>query len=201
VTRTGDATPLVRVTELGIRGRHNVSNALAAAAAALAIGAAAGAVREGLRSFQPIEHRLEPIGAVRGADYYNDSKATNPDAVLKALTAFEGREIVVLLGGRNKGSDFAELAEAVAGRCRLAVLFGESRAQLRDAFARTGGAFEVAAGLTEAVERAAASSNPGDVVLLSPACASFDEFRSYEHRGAVFRELVSAMRAAPDGEA
>jgi UDP-N-acetylmuramoylalanine--D-glutamate ligase len=194
------AISLVPVGELGIRGRHNVGNALAAAAAALVMGASAEAVRDGLRSFEPIEHRLEPVGTVRGVEYFNDSKATNPDAVLKALTAFDGRGIVVLLGGRNKGNDFAELAEAVTDRCRLAVLFGESLPELREAFQRAGGAYEEAAGLSDALLKAARSSVAGDVVLLSPACASFDQFTSYEHRGAVFRESVDALRTSTDGE-
>jgi UDP-N-acetylmuramoylalanine--D-glutamate ligase len=200
VARDGVGVRLVPVVELGIRGRHNVGNALAAAAAALVMGATPDAVRGGLRSFEPIEHRLEPVGTVREVEYFNDSKATNPDAVLKALTAFDDRGIVILLGGRNKGNDFAELAEAVTDRCRLAVLFGESLPELREAFLRTGGAYEEAAGLTDALQQAARSSVAGDVVLLSPACASFDEFTSYEHRGAVFREMVDALRASADGE-
>jgi UDP-N-acetylmuramoylalanine--D-glutamate ligase len=190
------AVPLVPVTELGIRGRHNVSNALAAAAAALAMGATFAAIREGLRSFTPIEHRLEPVGSVAGVEYYNDSKATNPDAVLKALTAFDERPLIVLLGGRNKGNDFAGLAEAVAARCKTAVLFGESAQQLRAAFEPTGSAWTLAATMEAALGIASAQARPGDVVLLSPACASFDEFRSYEHRGATFKELVSALGAS-----
>jgi UDP-N-acetylmuramoylalanine--D-glutamate ligase len=187
------AIPLLAVSELRIRGGHNVGNALAGAAAALAMGAAPQAVRDGLRGFRPIEHRLEPAGIVAGVEYYNDSKATNPDAVLKALSAFDDRPLIVLLGGRNKGNDFTELAEAVAARGATAVLFGESGAQLRAAFERTGSAWSVAPTMTAALTVASAAASPGDVVLLSPACASFDEFRSYEHRGEVFKELVSAM--------
>jgi UDP-N-acetylmuramoylalanine--D-glutamate ligase len=201
VTRGGVTTQLVGVGDLRIRGRHNVSNALAAAAAALTMGARPDGVREGLRTFEPIPHRLEPVGCVDGVDFYNDSKATNPDAVLKALTAFDGRDVIVLLGGRNKGSDFGELARAVTGRCRLAVLFGESLPPLREAFAAVGGATVEARGLTQAVEAAAAAARPGDVVLLSPACASFDEFKSYEHRGAVFRDLVAASARGASGRA
>jgi UDP-N-acetylmuramoylalanine--D-glutamate ligase len=194
----GGVIDLVSVEELGIRGRHNVGNALAAAAAALAMGAPAEAVRRGLRDFRPIEHRLEPAGVVAGVEYYNDSKATNPDAVLKALTAFDERPLIVLLGGRNKGNDFAELAGAVAARCETAVLFGESAQELRAAFERTGSDWSVAPTMEAALAIARAAARPGDVVLLSPACASFDEFRSYEHRGAVFKELVSALGASSD---
>lgn len=193
---------LVPVAELGIRGRHNVGNALAGAAAALAMGATLEAIRDGLRGFHPIEHRLEPVGVVAGVEYYNDSKATNPDAVLKALTAFDDRRLIILLGGRNKGNDFTGLAEAVAARCETAVFFGESAQQLRAAFERTGSAWSVAPTMEAALSIASAAARPGDVVLLSPACASFDEFRSYEHRGAVFKELVSSLgTAGPDGSA
>jgi UDP-N-acetylmuramoylalanine--D-glutamate ligase len=200
VSRGGSVVSLLPAGEMGIRGRHNIGNALAAAAAALLMGASAEAVREGLRSFQPIEHRLEPVGTALGVEYFNDSKATNPDAVLKALTAFDGREIVVLLGGRNKGNDFAGLARAVTDRCRLAVLFGESTSELRAAFEAAGGTFVEADDMTAAVEKATEAAAPGDVVLLSPACASFDEFTSYEHRGAVFRGLVAALGSSAGEE-
>jgi UDP-N-acetylmuramoylalanine--D-glutamate ligase len=192
---------LVRASELLIRGEHNVGNALAGAAAALTMGATPDAVRSGLRSFEPIEHRLEPAGVVGGVEYFNDSKATNPDAVQKALTAFDDSPVVVLLGGRNKGNDFRPLALAVAERCRLAVLFGEARAELVSAFRDTGCATVECAGMADAVRAAAGAASPGDVVLLSPACASFDEFRSYGHRGDVFKELVSAMACDPASEA
>lgn len=194
--RTADADEkLGRTEELLIRGDHNVSNALAGAAAALAMGASPEGVADGLRTFEPIEHRLERAGSAGGVEFYNDSKATNPDAVLKALTAFPGRPIVVLLGGRNKGNDFRPLAEEVAARCRLAILFGESRASLTEAFEGTVSRTRTAETMAEAVEIAAAEAVPGDVVLLSPACASFDEFTSYGHRGVVFKGLVSALGA------
>ncbi len=191
-TSTG-AAGLVPAGELRIRGDHNVSNALAASAAAHALGAPLEAIREGLRTFAPIEHRLEPAGVVGDVEYCNDSKATNPDAVLKALTAFGERPIILLLGGRNKGNDFTPLATAVAARCKTAVLFGEALGQLREAFAGTGCRTLEAPDLAGAVGIAAETARPGDVVLLSPACASFDEFRSYEHRGEVFKGLVESM--------
>ena len=192
---------LAPVTELRIRGAHNVSNALAAAAAALAMGAAPDAVRHGLASFSPIEHRLEPVGVVDSAEYYNDSKATNPDAVLKALTAFDDRPVVILLGGRNKGNDFGPLARAVSQRCSTAILFGESAPQIQEAFPADGCPTIECATLAEAVELAAARAGAGDVVLLSPACASFDEFTSYEHRGASFRRLVEDLARKARGAA
>ncbi len=191
--------PLLPGSELGIRGTHNVSNALAAAAAAHAAGVAPSALREGLAEFRPIEHRLEPAGEVGGVAYCNDSKATNPDAVLKALTAFADQPIILLLGGRNKGSDFGPLAEAVAGRCRSVVLFGEALPELREAFSRHGMTTLESPSMVGAVGLASSSAVPGDTILLSPGCASFDEFRSYEHRGVAFKSIVAAIADAAGG--
>jgi UDP-N-acetylmuramoylalanine--D-glutamate ligase len=187
------AVPLVRVDELLIRGVHNVSNALAASAAALTMGASPEAVRAGLRTFEPIEHRLDPVATIRGVEYVNDSKATNPDAVLKALTAFGSSPLLVLLGGRNKGNDFGPLAEACAARCRLAVLYGESRREMETAFTAADAPFIGAETMAGALAAAAKAALPGDVVLLSPACASFDEFEDYEDRGRRFAEAVRRM--------
>jgi UDP-N-acetylmuramoylalanine--D-glutamate ligase len=189
----GGPVRLVAVGELRILGPHNVSNALAAAAAAHAMGATPAALRTGLATFEPIEHRLEPAGETGGVAWFNDSKATNPDAVLKALTAFEDRPLIVLLGGRNKGNEFDILAAAVAARARAAVLFGEARGELASAFAGRPVQVIEAVSLSDACEAARALAEPGDAVVLSPACASFDEFTSYEHRGRVFKDLVAAM--------
>ena len=191
----GGLVRLVWEDELLIRGAHNVSNALAAAAAAHAVGVGAADLQVGLRTFAPIEHRLEPVAEVRGVGWFNDSKATNPDAVLKALTAFGERPLVVLLGGRNKNNDMRPLAEAVADRARAAVVFGECAEEFRAAFASLEIELVSAHGLAEAVERAAEIAVAGDAVVLSPACASFDEFTSYEHRGREFKTLVRAMGA------
>jgi UDP-N-acetylmuramoylalanine--D-glutamate ligase len=188
--------------ELPIRGDHNVSNALAACAAAVAAGAPVRDLAAGLRSFSPVEHRLEPAGCAGGVEYYNDSKATNPDAVMKALTAFDDRPIVVLLGGRNKGNDFGPLAAAVAARCRAAVLFGEAMPELAEAL---GGATDPGIELDRCVTMASAVAaartvaQPGDVVLLSPGCASFDEFADYEHRGRAFRAMVDTFAGEDPG--
>ncbi len=192
VSHAGHARTLLALDELRIRGDHNVSNALAAAAAAIAAGADPRAVAAGLRTFEPIEHRLEPVGVVRGVTYVNDSKATNPEAVLGALSAFEGRRIIVLLGGRGKGTDLAPLARACRERCELAVLFGESRPTLAAAFDEAGARYREAPTMHDAVEVAEAEARPGDVVLLSPACASFDEFVDFEDRGRAFKEIVAA---------
>jgi UDP-N-acetylmuramoylalanine--D-glutamate ligase len=170
-----------------------VSNALAAAAAAHALGVAAADLREGLRTFEPIAHRLEPAGESVGVAWFNDSKATNPDAVFKALHAFGDRPIVVLLGGRNKGNDFRPLAEEVCGTAKAAVLFGESRGELAEAFSVLDFPVVEATTLRDAVAAAAVLTRPGDAVVLSPACASFDEFSSYEHRGDEFKRLVALV--------
>ncbi len=182
---------LINVAGLGIRGDHNVSNALAAAACARAFGADLSALREGLRSFRPIAHRLEPAGIAGGVEFFNDSKATNPDAVFKALTAFGDRPLVVMLGGRNKGVSMRPLAEAVSGRARAAVLFGEAAGELSEAFAGLPIDTYHAKDLADAVELARKASHLGDVVLLSPGCTSFDEFSGYEQRGSRFKELVA----------
>jgi UDP-N-acetylmuramoylalanine--D-glutamate ligase len=187
---------LVRTDELLIRGEHNVVDALAASVAAIAFGVDAEAVRQGLRSFAPIEHRLEPVATVDGVLYVNDSKATNPDAVLKALTAFDGRPLVVLLGGRNKGNDFRGLARACSARCSLCVLYGEARDEFEAAFTSERAPFVLAGTMMEAIDVAAASAVPGGVVLLSPACASFDEFSDFEDRG---RRFVEAVRSRETG--
>lgn len=192
----GEEQRLVAVDELGIRGDHNVSNALAAAACARAMGASIDAIRTGLKSFKPIEHRLEPAGMVGGVEYFNDSKATNPDAVLKALTAFGDRPLVLLLGGRNKGVDMRPLARAVAERTGDVVLFGEAADEFRSAFVGLDVELQVAGGLADAVERAGRVARAGAVVLLSPGCTSYDEFTGYEERGRRFKEIVASLGGA-----
>jgi UDP-N-acetylmuramoylalanine--D-glutamate ligase len=189
----GGPIRLVRADELLIYGAHNVSNALAAAAAAHALGVAAADLREGLRTFEPIAHRLEPAGELGGVSWFDDSKATNPDAVFKALHAFGDRPVVVLLGGRNKGNDFRPLAEEVCRTAKAAVLFGESRGELADAFSGLDFPVAEATTLGGAVAAAASLAQPGDAVVLSPACASFDEFSSFEHRGDEFKRLVAMV--------
>ena len=174
--------------EIALRGTHNVENVLAATAAAAWAGVPAERLRAAIRAFRAVAHRIEWIREIGGVAYYNDSKGTNVDATLKALAAF--REPVVLIaGGRDKGQDFAPLGRAAAGRVKAAVLIGEGRATLGPAL-RPVTAVHEADSMGEAVRQARALAAPGDVVLLSPACASFDMFRDYEHRGEVFREEV-----------
>jgi UDP-N-acetylmuramoylalanine--D-glutamate ligase len=185
---------LVAVDELRILGEHNVGNALAASVAALEMGALPEGVREGLRSFAPIEHRLEPVDWVGGVEYFNDSKATNPDATMKALTAFAGRPLVLLLGGRNKGNDFVDLARRAAETCRAVVVFGEAASTIESDFEDVELPVVRADGLRGAVGEAGSLAEKGDAVILSPACASFDEFPGgYEERGRAFKQEVAAL--------
>lgn len=192
---------LARADELQVKGEHNASNALAAAAAALALGAPQAAVADALRTFPPLEHRIEPCGEAAGALCYNDSKATNVDATLKALEAFPEARPLVLLGGDDKGTDLAPLVAAAHAHARAAVCFGAAGERFEEAFARAADrapadfALARAAHLEDALDAALALARPGDVVLLSPACASFDEFASFEERGRVFKKLV-AQRSA-----
>lgn len=186
---------LVREDDLCIKGAHNVGNALAAASAAIAFGADVDAVRCALRSFQPLEHRLEPCGEINGVRFVNDSKATNVDATLKALSAFEKGSAVFLLGGHDKGTELDELAAACADACKAVFCFGAAGERFYDAF----DGFDIprtrCEHMEDALDAAIAFAEPGDAVVLSPACASFDEFDSFEHRGKVFKQLV-AFRAS-----
>ena len=191
-----------RVEELQIKGEHNASNALAVAAAALALGVHESDVAEGLRTFAPLEHRIEPCGSVAGVRCYNDSKATNVDATLKALAAFPEARPVVLLGGDDKGTDLAPLVEAAHAHAGAVVCFGDAGERFAAAFeaadaqAPAGFAVARAAHLADAFDAALALASAGDVVLLSPACASFDEFCSFEERGAAFKTLVADAASA-----
>jgi len=195
----GGRLTLLHKDELLIRGEHNVSNALAAAAAAHAFGVAPDAIRSGLRSFRPIEHRLEPVATVGEVEYFNDSKATNPDAAIKAARAFVDRPLVVLLGGRNKGNRFVDLARVLAEQGASAVVFGEAAEDIARDLQAAGVAFERADGLRAAVLAASRTAPPGGAVVLSPACASFDEFDDYAHRGRAFRGLVEEIASVGAG--
>jgi UDP-N-acetylmuramoylalanine--D-glutamate ligase len=175
-----------------LRGDHNLENALGAAAVARAAGVADAAIDAALRTFDPPPHRLETVASAGGVEWVNDSKATNPDATIKALTAFGGG-VHLILGGSLKGSSFAELAQAVAaGPVVHAYLIGAAADAIAAALEEAGAAFTRCETLERAAAAAAAAAQPGNTVLLSPACASFDQFRDYEHRGDRFRELARA---------
>ena len=173
-------------------GAHNRENAAAAAAAARAAGIDDGAIAEALRTFAGVEHRIEEVAEVAGVRFVNDSKATNVAAALRALAAFPGARKHLILGGRGKGESYEPLAAALVPGDR-AYLIGEAAAPIADALAAAAVPFVRAGDLEGAVAAAAAAAEPGDVVLLSPACASFDQFTSFEQRGEEFRRLVAKL--------
>jgi len=187
--------PLLAVAELGLFGEHNVANAMAAAAAALAMGLDREVVREGLRSFAGVPHRLEPVAEVGGVRFVNDSKATNVGAAAVGLRAFEGG-VHAILGGSEKDEPFAPLVEPLRERGAACYLIGASADRLAAELAplaAAGIALHRCADLEDAVRRAAAAARRGEVVLLSPACASFDAFENFERRGERFREIVAEL--------
>ncbi len=189
--------PLLEVTELRLLGPHNSDNAMAAAAAALATGIDRGSVRDGLRTFDGVPHRLERVAELDGVLYVNDSKATNVAAATAALRSFEGG-VRAILGGSLKGGDFEGLEEPVAECCRGCYLIGEAAERLaRDLEPASAAGVEMRRchDLAGAVDAAAADAKPGEVVLLSPACASFDAYRDFEQRGEHFRALVGGLEA------
>ncbi|HEY6188892.1 MAG TPA: UDP-N-acetylmuramoyl-L-alanine--D-glutamate ligase [Pyrinomonadaceae bacterium] len=193
-TREGERVLITR-DEIELRGLHNVENVLAALAAGLACGAAPDSMRETVRRFRPVEHRLERVAQINGVRFYNDSKATSVDATLKALEAFtdEPGKIVVILGGRGKQAPYAPLAPLLKEKARRLILIGEDAATIEDEL-RGVTESERAVDMQDAVSRAYAAAHEGDTVLLAPACASFDMFKSFEHRGEVFKQAVRELK-------
>jgi UDP-N-acetylmuramoylalanine--D-glutamate ligase len=188
--------PLVRTDELQLLGSHNVENAMAAAAGGLALGLPRDAVAEGLRSFAGVRHRLERVREHGGVLYVNDSKATNVASALAGIRSFESG-VHLIAGGRPKQESFAPLAPVVAERSVACYLIGEAADRMASELgpaAEAGVEISEVGTLERAVEAAAAAAHPGQVVLLSPACASFDAFKDFEQRGDRFRELVEALR-------
>ena len=176
--------------EVRLRGRHNLDNAMAAAAVCLARGVEPQAVREGLSTFGGVPHRLEEVASRQGVCFVNDSKATNVASTLVALDAFAGAPLHLILGGQGKGQDFAPLAPAVRRSCRAVYLIGEDAEAIGAALTGAGVPLQHSGSLQRAVQQGAAAAAPGEVVLLSPACASFDQFDDFEARGDRFRELA-----------
>jgi UDP-N-acetylmuramoylalanine--D-glutamate ligase len=187
----GKEEVVLQLQDISLAGAHNVENVLAAAAATRLAGADAAAIARGVRSFSGVEHRLEFVAEIGGVRYYNDSKATNVDATLKALEAFPGR-ILVILGGKDKGSDYTALQKVLREKAILALLIGAASEKIEKQIAGSV-ASERAGTIERAVDIASHAARPGDVVLLAPACASFDQFENYEHRGRVFKELVHQL--------
>ena len=198
VELAGSAYEVLDVADLQIKGEHNVSNALAAASAALSLHCECDDIARGLQTFAPLEHRIEPCGFVSGAECFNDSKATNVDATLKALSAFGDKKPYVLLGGDDKGTPLDELVAQADQHCSGVVCFGEAGPRFVQAFAAAHIPVYSAQHLEDALDVALDHAQAGDVVVLSPACASFDEFNSFEHRGKVFKEFV-AQRSREQG--
>ena len=190
---SGDPRPamLMRASEIPLAGDHNVQNAMAALLAALAIGCDPVKLRDAIASFKPMPHRLEPVAEIEGVLYVDDSKSTNPGSVVAALHSY-ARPIVLIAGGRSKGTDFVELGVAARQRAKAVVLIGEAASEIAQ---HTEGVKTLrASSMEEAVKIAGENAESGDVVLLSPGCASFDMFRSAEHRGDVFVGAVNALR-------
>jgi UDP-N-acetylmuramoylalanine--D-glutamate ligase len=188
------AEPILPVAEIPLKGAHNVENVLAAVCAARLGGVPAESIRASVASFKAVEHRLEFVAAVRGVEFYNDSKATNVDATKKALEAFQGG-VHLILGGKDKNLDYAELSDLLRARCKTVYTIGSAAEKIERQL--DGVVKIVSAGtLDVAVRKAAEDAVAGDIVLLAPACSSFDQFENYEQRGRTFKELVKQLLAA-----
>jgi UDP-N-acetylmuramoylalanine--D-glutamate ligase len=170
---------------------HNLYNAMAATLAARAMEISTASIRSTLKNFKGVEHRLEFVREVNGVTYVNDSKATNVDSVWYALQSF-GKPIILFLGGRDKGNDYSRLVHLVKTHVKAIIAIGESADKVTKEFASIV-RVETATSMEDAVQIAARTASHGDVVLLSPACASFDWFENYEHRGRVFKQLVGEL--------
>lgn len=182
---------IMLVSEIPLKGAHNVENVLAAICTGALMGCAPAKIREAVQHFKAVEHRLEYVATVKGVEYYNDSKATNVDATIKALESFP-KNIHLILGGKDKGSDYTVLNDLLKERVKRVYTIGAAAEKIES---HIKGAAEVvhAETLENAIRRASAVAQPGDIVLLAPACASFDQFQSYNHRGRVFKEVVHSL--------
>jgi len=184
---------IMLVSEIPLKGAHNVENVLAAVCVGALLRCEPARIREAVNNFKAVEHRLEHVATIRSVEYYNDSKATNVDATIKALESFPAN-IHLILGGKDKGSDYTVLNDLLRQRVKRVYTIGAAAAKIESQIA---GAAEIdhAETLETAIKHAAEAARPGDIVLLAPACASFDQFRNYEHRGKVFKEAVNALAA------
>src|SRR6266571_1083188 len=189
----GRGSEIMSCSEVPLKGAHNLENILAAVCVGGIVGCDPERIRQAVVGFKAVEHRLEYVATIAGVDYYNDSKATNVDAAIKALEAFGGN-IHIILGGKDKGSDYAVLRELLMQRAKRVYTIGAAAEKIE---CQISGATEIlrAQTLENAIWRASEAAAPGDVVLLAPACASFDQFENYEHRGRIFKEAVRALAA------
>ena len=182
---------IMPLSGIPLKGAHNHENVLAGICVGMLAGSEAEQIRHAIQNFKAVEHRLEFVAKVAGVDYYNDSKATNVDATIKALESFPAN-IHLILGGKDKGSDYTVLNDLLRARVKRVYTIGAAAAKIES---HIQGAAEIdhAETLENAVQRASASAGPGDIVLLAPACSSFDQFQNYEHRGSVFKETVRSL--------
>jgi UDP-N-acetylmuramoylalanine--D-glutamate ligase len=185
---------ILSVSDIPLKGAHNVENVLAAVCVGILMGCQPEAIADAVRKFKAVAHRLEHVATIRGVEYYDDSKATNVDATIKALESFPAN-IHIILGGKDKGSDYSVLNELLRKRAKRVYTIGAAAAKIES---QIKGAAEISHSetLEKAVEEASSAARAGDVVLLAPACASFDQFKSYEHRGQVFKDLVQRLSAS-----
>jgi UDP-N-acetylmuramoylalanine--D-glutamate ligase len=189
--------PVIAVPDIPLKGEHNIENVLAAVCAACVVNIPAEIIGRAVAVFRAVEHRLEFVAAVRGVDYYNDSKATNVDATAKAIASFPGN-ILLILGGKDKNSDYTQLNALLRARVKTVYTIGSAAEKIEGQIA--GVTRVVRAGTLEAaVTAAAGEAVPGDIVLLAPACSSFDQFENYEQRGRVFKQAVMARQKADEG--
>ena len=190
-------TNVLALADIPLKGSHNVENVLAAVSVGMLAGCAAERIREAVRQFKAVEHRLEFIARINGVDYYNDSKATNVDATMKALESFPAN-IHIILGGKDKGSDYSVLNDLLKQRAKRVYTIGAAAKKIEEQIVGSA-PIEQCETLARAVKLASASAIEGDVVVLAPACASFDQFENYEHRGRTFKEAVFELAAQPVG--
>ncbi|MBV8050209.1 MAG: UDP-N-acetylmuramoyl-L-alanine--D-glutamate ligase [Acidobacteriaceae bacterium] len=190
----GGQREIMQISEIPLKGAHNVENVLAAVCVGVLSDVEPRRISKAVREFRAVEHRLEHVASIGGVEYYNDSKATNVDATIKALESFPAN-IHLILGGKDKGSDYSVLNELLRQRVKRVYTIGAAAAKIE---AQIKGAAEIvhAETLETAVRRAAEDAEAGDIVLLAPACASFDQFHNYEHRGKVFKEIVRSLAEA-----
>ncbi len=181
---------IMQVSEIPLKGAHNLENVLAAVCAGMLMGCAADKIRQAVCDFKAVEHRLEFVATIRGVDYYNDSKATNVDATIKALESFPAN-IHLILGGKDKGSDYSLLNDLLRQRVKRVYTIGAAATKIESQI--KGPEVVHAETLENAIRKANSVAQPGDVVLLAPACASFDQFKNYEQRGQMFKEIVRGM--------
>src|SRR6478672_12441273 len=183
---------IMLASEIPLKGSHNIENVLAAVCVGALMGCEPGSIGKAVRDFKAVEHRLEYVATIRGVEYYNDSKATNVDATIKALESFPAN-VHLILGGKDKGSDYTLLNHLLQQRVKRVYTIGAAAEKIESQI--KGVDVDRSENLETALRRASATSEAGDIVLLAPACASFDQFRSYEHRGRVFKEVVHALAA------